>query len=88
MPSTKLVQPLLPGALSGAKVLLDVSLVPLEGSDAPPKFLLREALWKRYRFWYLAEENVPYDEGQSLMETCCWQLSEQQIYNLQGSPEL
>ena len=49
---------------------------------------LRKAMYQRYRFWYLDEENIPFHEGQRRYETCCWKLTDAQIYDLVGSPEL
>ena len=51
-------------------------------------YKLRKGMWRRYRYWYLFEDNVDYDEGQSTLLTCCWKLNADQLYDINGSPEL
>ena len=41
-------------------------------------------LWQRYRYVYLNEEDVPYDEGQEDLCTCVWEVPDLQPQ----SPEL
>ena len=35
-------------------------------------------LWQRYRYVYLNEEDVPYEEGQEDLCTCVWEVPELQ----------
>jgi len=43
---------------------------------------LREQPWQRYRYYYLRERDVPYNEGQQLIRTCVWYLSLKQTSEL------
>ena len=44
-------------------------------------------LWQRYRYVYLNEESVPYDEGQDDLCTCVWEVPPLHI-DVAESPEL